>query len=269
VFSAALLVSALSLGGVLAYLFGMLMTHPIDEATRAAHLVGRGEQVAALHSGLVEANVLTETLSNASAELTRRQEHATFLMRELAHRAKNQLAVVKGMAFQTARQSDSLDDFLEQFEHRLQGLAQSQDVLVRQNWKGAWLKELAQAQLEPFAPGDRVELTGPELFVGATAVQNIGFALHELATNASKHGALSTAEGHVALTWGRIDGDRIALDWIEHNGPAVTPPTRKGFGNRVIMQLVPHALEGSASLDFPPEGVRWHLEIPGSHARST
>src|SRR5262249_21243136 len=133
IFSGVLLLSALTLGGVLAYLFGMLMTHPLYEATHAAHLVGRGEQVAASPSGLVEADVLIETLSNASAELTRRQEHAAFLMRELAHRAKNQLAVVKGMAFQTAKQSDSLDDFLQQFEHRLQGLAQSQDVLVRQN----------------------------------------------------------------------------------------------------------------------------------------
>jgi len=265
-FAGVLLLSALTLGGALAYLFGMLMTHPLDQATRAAHLVGRGEQVAASPSGLVEADVLIEALSNASAELTRRQEHAVFLMRELAHRAKNQLAVVKGMAFQTAKQSDSLDDFLQQFEHRLQGLAQSQDVLVRQNWKGAWLKDLAQAQLEPFAAGERAELNGPELFLDANAVQNIGFALHELATNASKHGALSTAEGRIRVAWNRLDDGRIALDWIERNGPAVGTPSRKGFGHRVIMELVPHALEGSAKVDFPPEGIRWHLEIPGDHA---
>src|SRR6185295_18135430 len=99
------------------------------------------------------------------------------------------LAVVKGMALQTAHGSASVDQFLEQFGQRLQGLAESQDLLLRQNWQGAWLSDLVQAHLSLFGAVDRVDIEGPALFLSANAVQNIGFALHELTTNAFKHGA--------------------------------------------------------------------------------
>jgi two-component sensor histidine kinase len=254
---------------VLAYGFGRLMTRPLDQATRVAAAVGRGEDVAPSPSALAEANVLIETLSNASSELKRRQEHSIYLMRELAHRAKNQLAVVKGMARQTARQSKSLDEFTEQFNRRLQGLAQSQDVLVRENWQGAWLSELARAQLELFAAEGRAELSGPELFLDTTAVQNIGFALHELATNASKHGALSTPQGRVVVQWKGPESGRISLDWLETDGPPVATPAQKGFGHRVIMELVPHALQGSSRLEFKSDGLHWRLEIPSRHVLTT
>jgi two-component sensor histidine kinase len=265
-FAALLLVTATILGGWLALMFGRLIARPLDQATQAAAAVGRDEPVAVSRSGLVEADLLVETFSNAAAELKRRRDHADFLMRELAHRAKNQLAVVKGMALQTARQSRGLDDFVEQFNRRLQGLAQSQDVLIRRNWQGAWLSELARAQLELFAAASRAELQGPELFLDATAVQNIGFALHELATNAAKHGALSTAQGRLLIRWSEPNEGRIRLDWIEDDAPAATGPSQKGFGHQVIMQLVPHALQGSASIEFTGHGMRWHLEFPDNHA---
>jgi two-component sensor histidine kinase len=264
-FAAILLCTAVTLGGSLAYMFGRLIAHPLDQAAQAAAAVGRDEPVAVSRSGLSEADVLIETLSNASSELKRRREHADFLMRELAHRAKNQLAVVKGMALQTARQSKGLEDFMGPFGRRLQGLAQSQDVLIRQNWQGAPLAELARAQLELFAAASRTELTGPDLFLDATAVQNIGFALHELATNAAKHGALSGPEGRLQIAWSGPSAGRIALDWIEDGGPAVQPPSRTGFGHQVIMQLVPKALQGTASLEFTGGGMHWHLEFPDAH----
>ena len=126
--TASLLGTALILGGLLAYLFGRLMARPLDEATRVAAAVGHGHPVETKTSALAEANILIHTLSEASAELRKREELAVFLMRELAHRAKNQLAVVKGMALQTARQSTSVDEFVKQFDRRIQGLAQSVDV---------------------------------------------------------------------------------------------------------------------------------------------
>jgi two-component sensor histidine kinase len=264
-FAALLLFSAMILGGLLAYMFGRLMARPLDQATRVAALVGRGEDVAVPHSGLTEANVLMQTLGNAAVELNRRREHSAFLLRELAHRATNQLAVVKGMASQTARQSTSLDDFLTQFGRRIQGLAQSQDVLVRQNWQGAFLHELVRAQLELFAAGNRAELAGPALFLDTTAVQNLGFALHELATNASKHGALSTAQGRLRITWRGPEAGRISLDWIEQDGPAIAMPPEKGFGHRIISELVPYALQGSAQLTFTAHGLHWHLDFPARH----
>ena len=138
-FAATLLSTALLLGGLLAYMFGSFMARPLENVTRAAATLGQSEIETEL-SPLKEANLLNITLGKASAEITRRQHHLEFLMRELAHRAKNQLAVVKGMAFQTARESDTLDDFLNRFNRRIQGFAQSQDVLLRQNWQGAWLR---------------------------------------------------------------------------------------------------------------------------------
>jgi two-component sensor histidine kinase len=223
-----------------------------------------GKLVEPLQSPLAEANTLTAVLSDASLELKKRQEHAAFLMGELAHRAKNQLAVVRGMALQTARQSKNVSEFTEGFNQRLQALAESQDLMVRQNWQGAWLSELVRAHLKLFGATSRADVSGPALFLDATAVQNIGFALHELATNASKHGALHTPAGRVSVSWHRID-DRIHLEWKETGGPETNEPDRKGFGSLVLTQLVPQSLQGNATLEFTPQGCRWVLDFPASH----
>ena len=206
---------------------------------------------------------VTAALSNASLELRKRQEHAEFLMRELAHRAKNQLAVVKGMALQTARRSPDVSHFIAQFDRRIQGLAQSQDVLLRQNWRGAWLFDLVRAHLDIFGITDRVRMEGPNLLLDATAVQNLGFALHELATNAVKHGALSVPSGKVLIRCSWSGEGAASLSWTETGGPPVHVPAQKGFGYRVITELVPRSLSGSAKLEFAEAGIRWHQDIPG------
>jgi two-component sensor histidine kinase len=264
-FAAVLLGTALALGGALAYLFGRLMARPLEAATLAAAAVGVGKSVEPLSSPLAEANALTAALSAAASELKLRQEHSAFLMRELAHRSKNQLAVVKGMALQTARQSRTVDQFVEQFGRRIQGLAQSQDLMLQQNWQGAWLGDLVRAHLEGFGAGERVKLDGPPLFLSANAVQNIGFALHELATNAYKHGALTSAQGHVMVRWrGPKSDGRLYLEWIERDGPPVQPQEHRGFGSLVITELVAQALQGTAKLDFNPTGIHWRLDIPAT-----
>jgi two-component sensor histidine kinase len=267
-FAGILLGVTLVLGVALAYMFGRFMTRPLDEATQVAASVGRGEAVDIHPSALVEANVLMTTLSEASSELQRRQEHLTFLMRELAHRAKNQLAVVKGMAQQTARRSGSLSDFMERFNRRVQGLAQSQDVMVRENWKGASMKDLVRAQLELFAADERAEISGPDLFLDTTAVQNLSFAFHELATNASKHGVLSSPQGRIMVTWSGPETGSVRIDWTEQGGQPVAAPQRAGFGHRVITELVPRALQGRSELDYTADGLRWQLEFPAHHVLS-
>jgi two-component sensor histidine kinase len=263
-FTSAMIGTALVLGGVLAYLFGGFMARPLDAATTAAAAVGLGKQEP-LKSPLVEANILTATLSAASSELKRRQAHSEFLMRELAHRAKNQLAVVKGMAMQTARQADNVDQFVAQFGQRIQGLAESQDLMVRQNWQGAWLSDLVRAHLELFAAGKRAHVDGPPVFLDAHAVQNVGFALHELATNASKHGALSSPGGRVEVSWQRLDEEGgIRLNWLERDGPFVRSPLRQGFGHLVLTELVAQALQSTSKLEFRSDGVHWQLDIPAT-----
>jgi len=264
-FFAALLVGlAVVLGGALAYLFARLMALPLDVATHAAAAVGRGEGVRATRTSLIEANELTETLQEASKELSERSRHADFLMRELAHRAKNQLAVVKGMALQTARQSATVEDFIGQFDRRIQGLAQSQDLLLRQNWRGAWMNDLVHAHLETFGVEARAQIGGPPVFLGTSAVQNVGFALHELATNASKYGALSTEHGRIAIAWNVLADGGVRLEWSEHDGPPARQQ-REGFGHRVMTDLVPRSLNGYSKLDFTPHGIRWELTIPAGH----
>ena len=157
-FASAMIATALMLGGALAYIFGSFMARPLAAAAHAAEAIGAAKPVELLDSPLVEANTVTAALSTASLELKQRQEHAEFLMQELAHRAKNQLAVVKGMALQTARQSRSVEQFAEHFGQRIQGLAESQDLMLQQNWQGAWLSDLVRAQLELFAAGNRAEI---------------------------------------------------------------------------------------------------------------
>jgi two-component sensor histidine kinase len=266
-FAGAMISTSLALGAALAYIFATFMSRPLERATASAIAIGLGKHIEPIKSPLAEANTVIEALSAASSELKRRQEHAAFLMGELAHRAKNQLAVVKGMALQTARQSATVDELVEQLSQRIQGLAESQDLMVRQNWQGAWLNDLVKAHLDLFGAGSRAEIEGPPLFLNANAVQNIGFVLHELATNASKYGAMKSPQGRVQVTWrGPGDDGRIHMEWVERDGPLVQTPTRRGFGSLVMTELVEQAVRGTATLDFSPEGLRWHLEFPASHA---
>jgi two-component sensor histidine kinase len=258
-----MIATALALGTGLAYIFGAFMARPLAHATTKAAAVGAGAQIEPLQSPLMEANTLTAALSDASAELKRRQEYATFLMGELAHRSKNQLAVVNGMALQTAKESTSIEQFIHEFGQRIQGLAQSQDLMVRQNWQGAWLGDLVQAHLDLFGAASRADIEGPRLFLNANAVQNVGFALHELATNASKHGVLLGA-GRILVAW-RHCGDRVVLEWTEHGGPPAQIPDRQGFGYLVLTQLVPQALQGAARLEFASQGCEWRLDFPAHH----
>ena len=161
------------------------------------------------------------------------------------------------MALQTAKQSGSVDEFVAQFTPRLEGFVKSQDVLLRQNWQGASMSDLVHAHLELFAAEERARVSGPPIFLVAMAVQNIGFALHELATNASKHGALSTMGGCVVISWsGPGDDDRIRLEWAERGGPAVHSPVRRGSVTRCSRSSSLRRWRAS-TLKFFSDGLRW------------
>jgi PAS domain S-box-containing protein len=199
-----------------------------------------------------------------------REAHVHMLMREIAHRSKNLLAVIQAMARQTATAGGTAKDFENRFTARLESLAGSQDLLVMQDWHGASLRELAQSQLVHYADliGRRILVDGPNVMLKPEAAQNIGLALHELSTNAAKYGALSNFDGKVHLNWTVVtDGDEplLRMSWRETGGPEVTPPAREGFGHKVLKRIAAHALEGKVTLDFAPEGLVWKLEIPTSY----
>jgi two-component system, chemotaxis family, CheB/CheR fusion protein len=152
-------------------------------------------------------------------------------------------------------------------------LAQSNALLVDQDWKGISLDKLIETQLAPFIGIDsmRIETAGPPVTMAAGTVQTLGLALHELATNASKYGALSAPGGKVVLSWGFEEGsgapDSFRMEWREQGGPPVKPATRKGVGRFVTDQMVTRALSASVKMDFASEGLRWTLQMPASEAR--
>jgi PAS domain S-box-containing protein len=166
-------------------------------------------------------------------ERKEREEKEHLLMREINHRAKNMLSVVDAIAHQTATRAP--EDFIERFSERIQALSANQDLLVRNQWSGVEIEDLVRAQLAPFADliGPRIVLHGPELRLKAASAQAIGLALHELATNAGKYGALSTDTGRVDVFW-RADGNTFTMDWAERDGPLVSAPQRRGFGTIVM-----------------------------------
>lgn len=202
------------------------------------------------------------------SERKRVEKHLRVVMRELSHRTKNLLAVIMAMVRQTARSTSDVAVLQAELIQRLQSLSASHDLLVAEDWSGASLEGLIGAVLQPFTgnASEALQCEGPNVFVNATAAQNLGLALHELATNAAKYGALSTTAGRVRVTWSMErngDGEScLRLDWIECGGPAVVPPSVKGFGHVVVERVAAQALNASVAYEFPQDGVRWSISIP-------
>jgi two-component sensor histidine kinase len=210
-------------------------------------------------------------------DVTERKEgeaHLRLLLRELTHRSKNLLAVIQAMARQTARHAGSIDAFLNQFGARLQALAASHDLLVRESWYGAALQELVRSQLGAYIDRDQTQITieGPAVALKPEAAQNLGLALHELAANAARYGALSVPEGRVSIVWNRAaagDGGALTLDWREELGPPVKTRRKKGFGSMVIERNLAMALEAKVDLEFEPGGLHCHIVIPSNQILAT
>jgi PAS domain S-box-containing protein len=194
-----------------------------------------------------------------------REEREHLLMREITHRARNLLNLVQVIARQTAVHQS--EDFVERFAERIQALSANQNVLIRNEWHGVEIEDLVRAHLALFADliGSRIGLRGPKLRLNAAAAQAIGLAMHELATNAGKHGALSMDKGHVNVYW-ETDGDTLTMSWTERGGPPVSPPGRRGFGSVVMQEMVEHSVDGSVVLDYTPSGLTWRLTCPAANA---
>jgi PAS domain S-box-containing protein len=192
-------------------------------------------------------------------------EQIRLLMREINHRSKNMLSLVQAIARQTAAREP--EDFIGLFTERIQALAANQDLLIRNEWKGVDVEDLVRAQLAYFADlvGCRIAMHGARLRLNAPAAQAIGLALHELATNAGKYGALSADVGHVDVGW-RLDNDIFAMSWTERNGPPVSRPQRRGFGSTVVDSMAKRTVEGEVELDYAPSGLIWRLTCPAANA---
>jgi two-component sensor histidine kinase len=225
------------------------------EAHGLAHFAGTGRERHAIS--------LVGTAQDIS-ERKQREEKEHLLMREINHRAKNMLSVVDAIAHQTAAKNP--EDFIERFSERIQALSANQDLLIRNEWKGVEIDDLVHAQLAHFVDliGSRIAVRGPKLRLNPASAQAIGLALHELATNAGKYGALSTNRGHVDISWAS-DGDTLTMSWTERDG-IVSPPKQRGFGTIVMEAMAERSVGGTVDLDYAPTGVTWRLTCPTANA---
>ncbi len=201
------------------------------------------------------------------SERKRHEEEIELIMREVSHREKNILSLVIAVARQTADATP--EHFLERFSARLHSIAANQDLLVKNQWRGIEIGELVRSQLSHFEDlvDTRIQLRGPVLRLRGGAAQIIGMAIHELATNAGKYGALANCTGNIELTW-RLHEEggerRFELSWVEREGPPTEPPKRRGFGSTVVGKMARVGLGAHISHKFPSTGVRWTLDCPAS-----
>jgi len=201
------------------------------------------------------------------------QRHAAMLIDELNHRVKNTLATVQSIVTQAVRNSPDAQTIKESIETRIAALSRSHDLLGREKWEGAGLYDLVHEALAPFSvtagQAERFHFSGENVRLSPKATLALGIALNELATNAVKYGAFSNAAGTVSIEWtigDKDDGRLLCLYWREKDGPPVKPPTRKGFGSRVIEQGLAHELDGKAKLDYLLGGIVCTIHVPAPQA---
>jgi PAS domain S-box-containing protein len=201
-------------------------------------------------------------------DITDQREQADrirLMLYEVNHRTKNLIATVQALARRTAKGERGDDSFVERFEARMMALAASQDLLVRGEWREVDLETLVRRQLRFLGEEHgQFEIAGPACAISTDAAEAIGMAIHELATNSLKYGALSVPEGKVAIGW---DIDRassgVHLWWRERGGPPVAQPTERGFGTTLIVDLPRSKLQAEVKLEYHPKGVQWSLDAKG------
>jgi PAS domain S-box-containing protein len=200
------------------------------------------------------------------AERKQSEEHRNLLLAELSHRVKNTLASVLSIAMQTAKNNSSLEAFWDAFEGRLRALSLTHDLLAERGWVGAELASVLAYELRPFQAedGSNTAVSGPAVVLNPKQTLALGMVFHELATNAAKYGAFSSAGGRVAVGWElrRDAAPNLSITWREEGGPPVETPRRYGFGRVLIERGVKFDLNGTADLEFAPTGLRCTISMP-------
>jgi len=211
--------------------------------------------------------VVRDITERKQIETERKQieQHQELLVAELDHRVKNVLAQVAVVAASTRQGSRSIDEFLRSLNGRIQSMAAAHILLSKSGWASVGLDALVRNQLAPYATDTNVTISGTDIMLTAAEVQAVARVLHELVTNAAKHGALSMPGGHVSVNWNRKpNGDcaNLMLVWQEHGGPPVKSEIQSSYGTNLISNLIPHELGGKIDLVLASEGVSCRIEIP-------
>lgn len=193
------------------------------------------------------------------------EKQQLLLMGELDHRVKNTLALVLSIANRTATTEETVHGFQEAFSGRIQALAATHNILAERSWSSVSVGEVLAQELGPYVPAGqrRLSLVGADLRILPRAAIALGLVLHELVTNAVKHGALSSPGGGVEVRFvDRPEQPFVGIEWSEHGGPPVMPPARSGFGQTVITRSLQYTQHGGATLEYPPEGLRCQMRVP-------
>ncbi|MGN6548545.1 MAG: sensor histidine kinase [Pararhizobium sp.] len=228
-----------------------------------ARKLGAGETVEKRDHPIAEFSTVSAALARAARERKTAENEIRFLMREVAHRSKNQLTVIQAMLNQTAKLTESKDEFAEAFRKRVAGLARSTDLMITNANQGVDLGILVSDQLETFRPTDptRVRVKGPEVRLDSQAAQVMGMAIHELSTNAAKYGAFSGTEGVVDISW-RVADDAVRFVWRESGVEIDDRPERKGFGSIVLERILGMSLGAELERVMHDDGIEWIFSIP-------
>jgi two-component sensor histidine kinase len=248
---------------LIAFLIAQRIGLSVRGLRRDARRLGRGEAVAAKAYPVAEIAEVSRALADASAQRQAADNDVRFLMREVAHRSKNQMTVIAAMARQTARGASDVPGYVASFERRLMGLARSTDLLLAHGRAGVALGELLESQIAAFAPPDahRVKLTGPVIRLNVQAAQILGMAAHELATNAAKYGAFAGDDGLLLVQWKVVDA-RLDLTWRETVSTGLPDSDRVGFGTTVLKTMVGHSLGAEVERLCHGDGIEWRFAIP-------
>ena len=256
-----------------------------DEEPRILERIRRGERVETLETvrrrkngSLVPVSLTISPVRNATGQIVgaskiarditsarESEQRIRMLMREVNHRVKNQYSVILSMIRETNKRSESPSQFESQVRERIMALSRSHDLLVSDDWKGATVSDLLAAQTKPFPRGETIDMSGPPVVLSPNAVQYLGIAFHELATNSAKYGVLSADKGKISVKWGiaGVGASRLFhLSWAETDGPQVQAIGHGGFGTVVLKRVAPAAINGKGNLDYGPNGISWSLEAP-------
>lgn len=217
-------------------------------------------------TSLLYIGAMTYVVELLKKQIEKRQK-IELLLREVTHRGKNLMAVVCGMARQSIHGPEEIAKHMqEDFIDRVGALAKSQDLIIAETYGVVHLTKLLETQLGPFNSAGQITWEGSVLSLKPAVLQYFGIALHEMATNAVKYGALSKKEGRIDIRWSCQD-ERFAFSWEEIGGPVVKMPTRRGFGRTTIEEYLPVVMNGTSDLLYPADGLQWKLTAPLSSVK--
>jgi two-component sensor histidine kinase len=199
----------------------------------------------------------------SEAELKRQTEHQQLLLGELNHRVKNMLAVVSGIASQTARNSDSIEGFTKNFLERIDALSRAHSLLTAQNWQATSLQTIAEQVFAPYRDSSaKFNVSGAVVNLMPKEALSVSLVLHEMVTNAAKHGALAKAAGSISVNWYLDQESQVRLTWSESGVGALAPPTKTGFGTKLINATIKHELQGELGAQYGSDGIFYDFRWP-------